>query len=369
MIKVYSSHNKEKWCNIITSFPDYDVYYLPQYTRALALHGDGEPFLYYYDGQGLRAANVVLRRDIATDKLFGGYIDKGTFFDQCTPYGYGGWIFAGEVSEEEIDNLCHAYEAYCRAEGMVSEFVRFHPLMGSDILCAKLYEIVTHGPLVYMDISSPDIIWKNLTKSKRNRIRKAMNSSVTVHYGLDARLLERFQELYNRTMERNKAEQYYFFGKEFYDSILSDLKDHALVFYAAKDGVVIAADIVIMAGQRMNSHLGASELEYNEFQPQTLLTYHEALWGFEHGYKTLLLGGGLGSKEDSIYQFKKRFNKNSHLVFKTVRKIFNQYIYQELCAMRNMSRGNAILDKSYFPLYRAKAIAPPLDPALTGAES
>jgi len=357
MIKVYSYENRDKWCEIINSFPDYDVYYLPQYTRAFALHGDGQPLLYYYEGQRLRAANVVLRRDIATDSVFGGYINKDTFFDQTTPYGYGGWIFDGEVLEDDINGLCREYEAYCCAESIVSEFVRFHPLMGSDNFCAQLYEIVTHGPLVCMDITSPEIIWKNLSKSKRNSIRKAINGNVTIHCGMDGQILEKFQELYNHSMEKNKADQYYFFEREFYNSILNDLKDHALVFYAMKDGVVIAGDIVIMAGRRMNSHLGASDFAYNEFQPQTLLTYHEALWGSEHGYKTLLLGGGLGSKVDSIYQFKKRFNKNSHLVFKTGRKVFNKDIYQALCDIRNMSRRHSILDSSFFPQYRAKEIA------------
>jgi hypothetical protein len=58
MISVYTYNNNQRWLEIIKSFPDYDVYYLPQYTKAFALHGDGEPCLYYYEGQGLRAANV-----------------------------------------------------------------------------------------------------------------------------------------------------------------------------------------------------------------------------------------------------------------------------------------------------------------------
>ena len=293
-----------------------------------------------------------MRRDIAEEKAFAGQINKNSFFDQSTPYGYGGWIFDGEVSEENINSLNRAYEHYCRSEGIISEFVRFHPLMGSDTVCSKIYEIVVHGPIVCMDISDPGIIWRNMSKSKRNSIRKAIQSNVTIHYGLNAGLIQQFQELYNHTMEKNQAKQYYFFGKEFYNSILTDLRENALVFYAMKDDLVIASDIMIMAGHKMNSHLGGSDTKYNEYQPQTLLAYTEALWGSENGYKTLLLGGGLGSKEDSIYQFKKRFNRNSDHVFKTGRKIFNVQIYRELCNIRNVGRDFSI-DSSFFPRYRA----------------
>ena len=48
--------------------------YLPQYTRAFSLLGDGEPQLIYYEGENLRAVNVVMRRDIAEDSRFAGKI-------------------------------------------------------------------------------------------------------------------------------------------------------------------------------------------------------------------------------------------------------------------------------------------------------
>ena len=44
-----------QWDVLVTSFPDYDVYYLNGYVRAFKLHGDGEPFLFYYQKDDFRA--------------------------------------------------------------------------------------------------------------------------------------------------------------------------------------------------------------------------------------------------------------------------------------------------------------------------
>lgn len=52
------------------SFSNADVYYLSGYVKAFKIHGDGEPILYYYQDENIRAINVVMKRDIAEDKKF-----------------------------------------------------------------------------------------------------------------------------------------------------------------------------------------------------------------------------------------------------------------------------------------------------------
>ena len=61
--------------------------------------------------------------------------------------------------------------------------------------------------------------------------------------------------------------------------------------------------------------LVSSDREYQHFAPTNLLLYEVACWGCENGYKTFHLGGGLDSKEDSLYKFKSAFNRNSDNTF------------------------------------------------------
>ena len=84
---------------------------------------------------------------------------------------------------------------YCIANGIVSEFVRFHPQMGSEEVCASMYEIVTHAPVVILDLRDPETIWNNLSGFKRNRIRKAIKNDVAILKELDQSLLRQFRNI------------------------------------------------------------------------------------------------------------------------------------------------------------------------------
>ena len=76
-----------------------------------------------------------------------------------------------------------------------------------------------------------------------------------------------------------------------------------------------------------------------------------ACWGFANNFKTFHLGG-LHSREDSLYKFKRAFNKNSVNIYAIGKKCFNQDIYNWLVSIR--SKEKDFDDKtSFFPLYRA----------------
>ena len=47
-INVINIDSSEKWDTVVRSFPDYDTYWLSGYVKAFALHGAGEPQLFYY---------------------------------------------------------------------------------------------------------------------------------------------------------------------------------------------------------------------------------------------------------------------------------------------------------------------------------
>lgn len=351
MLDVLNRKQSPRWVDLVKSFPHFDVNYLPQYTQPFALHGDGEPCLFYYQSESLRAANVVMRRDIADDHRFRGNIKPGIYFDLTTPYGYGGWIFDGDPSVESINILDSVYQQYCINEGIISEFVRFHPLFGFDRVCSSFYEIVNHGPVICMDLTDQDVILGNMDRKKRNIIRKAVKQDTAVECGFDENLFAEFLSIYRETMLNARADPYYFFDEDFFQCIFMSLKDNALIFYATKNGEIVAVALVLLSGNKMNYHLSGSKLAYRSAEPGSLLLYQTAIWGSQNGYRTLLLGGGLGSSEDSLLRFKKGFNRNSNYMFTTGRKIFNIEIYNQLCNIRH-ENGVRIDNSTFFPEYR-----------------
>ena len=48
MLEVLNLNEAVKWDAIVSSFADYDVYYLSGYNKGFMIHGDGEPLLFSY---------------------------------------------------------------------------------------------------------------------------------------------------------------------------------------------------------------------------------------------------------------------------------------------------------------------------------
>jgi len=343
VLTVYTLEQAEQWDAVVRSFKEYDVYCLSGYVKAFKVHGDGEPLLFFYDDGGTRGINVVMKRDVARDPRFKGRIAEGEYFDFATPYGYGGWIIEGEGS----DKLFEAYRTWLDKNGIISEFVRFHPMVGNHRACSSFYEVIQLGEVVHMDIASPDLIWNNLTSKNRNMIRKAMKNGVVIYNGRFPEIYEKFRAIYNATMDKDDAEAYYYFGPEFYKSVLEDLPQNAQVFWAEKDKQVIAASIMIYANGRMNYHLSGSLREFSSFAPGNLILYSAALWGCANGYRTFYLGGGVGSGEDSLFKFKRAFYKGDLNHFFIGKKIYDTEKYNELVNLREQ-----IDSPRYFPKYR-----------------
>ena len=343
MIKLYELSQSIEWDETVKSFVEHDVYYLSGYVKAFQIHGDGDPQLLYYEADGLKAIYVYMKRKTAIE----GY------YDSVTPYGYGGVLFDGDTSELNLQAFWKAYVEKMKEEGIVDNFVRYHPVLANAIPMKQISTVIDLGKTIAFDLTSPEVIWENIISKNRNMIRKAEKNGITIEHGKDLALFEDFRRIYNATMVKDNAEEYYYFGEQFYESIHNDLHDNYEMFYAVYEGQIIAMSIMLFANKQMHYHLSGSMMEYRNLAPSNLLLYKAALWGCEQGYKTFHLGGGVGSGEDNLYKFKAAFNKNSDYQFSIGKQIFNQEIYDELVELRLSENCSFNHDSKYFPLYRA----------------
>lgn len=72
----------------------------------------------------------------------------------------------------------------------------------------------------------------------------------------------------------------------------------------------------------------------------------------KNGFRKLHLGGEVGSGHDSLYKFKKAFNRGADMEFHIGKKFFNKGKYEELCKIRNVKIEESSLYDGYFPKYR-----------------
>ncbi len=350
MLTVYTMDQREAWDAVVRSFQRYDVYYLSGYVKAFQLHGDGTPLLLCYSAGPLRGMNVVMKRDIASDSRFRESIRPGECFDIATPYGYGGWYFEGDQRAPDMAAFREEYLEWCRANHIVSEFVRFHPILGNASgINQDTYEITPLGNTVAIELDSEDGLWERFSSKNRGHIRKAIKSGVTVDYSCGEAAFDTFMAIYGSTMQRDEAVDYYYFDKPFYDSIREDLRDHALLFTARLEEQPIAAAIMLFADKCMNYHLSGQLFEYRKYAGTSLILYEAAKWGCRNGYSTLHLGGGVGAQPGPLYEYKKSFNdKGEDYHFHIGKKVFMQDAYEDLCRKRGLENT----DQGFFPAYR-----------------
>lgn len=342
MIQIFGITQSQEWDEIVNSFSEYDVYYISGYVRAFQIHGDGEPQLLFYEQDGLRAIYVYMKRKTAIEG----------WYDSITPYGYGGVLFEGDTSEANLKAFWNAYVQKMKDENIVCNFVRYHPVLTNAVPMKEVSDVIDLGKTVAFHLDSPEVIWQNIVPKNRNMIRKAEKNGIEIHHAADMSLFKDFVQIYNATMDKDNAEEYYYFGEEFYKSIHEDLDGHYEMFYATYEGQIIAMSIMLFANKQMHYHLSGSILEYRNLAPSNLLLYKAALWGCEHGYKTFHLGGGVGSGEDNLYKFKAAFNRESDYQFSIAKMIFDQEKYDALVTERAARDPEFDKESRFFPLYR-----------------
>lgn len=345
MLKVISLIKRVEWDGIVRSFSDYDIYYLSGYVVPFAIHGDGEPMLFYYEGDNVRAINVVMRRDIGADDNFCGKIPTNKYYDFVTPYGYGGWLIEGDG---DVSELFSEYEEWCRKNGIVSEFLRLHPILFNHKRLGDAYNLKNIGKTIAMDLSSQDAVWNNITSKNRNMIRKAEKNGVVIKTACDDKTYDNFIEIYNATMERDNADKYYYFERGFYTALQHDLRDNSVIFYAENpEGEMLGASIMLFCNGKLTYHLSGVKAEFRDLAPTNLLLYKAALWGVNKGCHTFHLGGGVGAREDSLFNFKKSFYRGEPCDYYIGKKIFDKETYDKLSAINGKQ-------SDYFPMYRSK---------------
>ena len=245
MIKIIPFKQKNDWDKIVTSFKCHDVYYFHGYVDAFMRHGDGMPILVYYESKSLRGMYVSMMRDLSFLPFASGIILPGEWFDLTSPYGYGGWLFEGDLSDDQLRLFYKEYKTYMLVHHFVCNFVRYSPVLQNAELMKPLGCVTDLGKTITIDLSSKELIWNNITSKNRNMIRKAMKNNVVIeHSKPTSHLMALFKSIYNETMKQDHAVDYYFFGDSFYKSLIDNLSDNTEVFYAKKDDKIIAVSII-----------------------------------------------------------------------------------------------------------------------------
>lgn len=328
-----------------------DIYFDPNYGKLYEKAENGKAVVWEYDGKEGKVCHQFIVREIP--------IQHGDepWYDIVTPYGYGGPLICnvseGYTREALISAFEKAFGEYCKENKIVSEFVRFHPIIKNaddfvDMYNAKCIRHTLGTNLEAYD----DPVASEFSKSCRKNIRRAINKGISWKITEKPDNIDSFKEIYFSTMDRNNASDYYYFDDEYFSNCLKYFKDNIIYVEAIFEEKTIAAGFYFVYNGTIHIHLSGTLSEYLHLSPAYILRYAVSLWGKENGCKIVHHGGGTSnSEENSLFLFKKQFAQNTEFDFCVGKKIWNKEIYDELCKIN----GNDV-NSEFFPAYRESKI-------------
>ncbi|ETP67577.1 hypothetical protein G159_16890 [Planococcus glaciei CHR43] len=324
-----------------------DLYFHENYGRLYEEMENGSCEVFEFNHQLGLIKHMFIKREIPI--VVGGK----TYYDIVTPYGYGGPLIVSCVpgSQKELaDKFLHAFSEYCAQNDIISEFIRFHPVLSNAEDFMDCYEISYIRNTVGTQLKEyEDPVQKEFSKSTRKNIRKALEAGVQYRYTVNPPDVTEFKAIYHRTMERNNADSYYYFDDAYFDKLLQFFGETILMVEVLYDGQVIGIGLNYVYGDNIHTHLSGTLEEFHHLSPAYILQYALALWGKEHGYELIHDGGGrTNSLDDKLYMFKKQFGKNTTFKFYVGQKIWNSHVYDELCKLVGIEQ-----ETEYFPAYRS----------------
>ncbi|GEM_PF-441091 len=310
-----------------------------------------------------------------------------------------------------LAELRRRFAGWCAERGVVSEFIRFHPLlqterdmppgpldaggdcspkdeaagggrsaMGSSTVepepdgempparvggagtGAGGVEVVPANETVWCRLSTPEEHRSSLSSSTRRNLRKAERAGLTCTAEDDDSAWAAFMDLYTDTMKRRSASDYYLFPRRYFDDCRELLGDRAALLCVRRPaqsvgdrrtgaGAIVAAALFLRSPQAVHYHLGGSDAAALAERPNNLLFVTAMDRGAALGATRMHLGGGFRSGgDDELFRFKAGFSPLRSRLY-VGRCVHDQEAYaRALQAWRERGGGDP---GGYFPAYRA----------------
>lgn len=244
-----------------------------------------------------------------------------------------------------------AFGEYCTERGIISEFVRFHPVLGNAQDFQACYDVHYLRETVGTNLEAfDDPVQREFSKSTRKNIRKALEAGVVYEVIESPTSLGEFKDIYHETMSRNNADAYYYFEDDYFTKCLEYFSDHIVLTKAIHDGQVIGMGLSFTYEGCIHTHLSGTSSDFHHLYPAYVLQYALTVWGKANGYRLIHDGGGrTNDPDDKLLMFKRQFGKNTRFSFYIGKKVWNTTVYKQLC-----KAIGADMDTDYFPAYRCR---------------
>lgn len=353
-MEILTTENKKSWDRIVQSSYNYDFYHLSSYHHIAELRGEGKAYLFVYKENGKFIAAPFLLRPIWKIE---GLKERGkALFDVTSVYGYPGPVSNVPLKKNDIllrfgKTLLNIF----KEKSIITAFSRLHPIWENNSLL-KTGDLICSGKTVSIDLSLPlEEQWSQFRDNHKRDIKKLRSMNVKVYLDDDWKYLENFIKNYTGTMHQVEALKYYFFDKQYFLLLKKYLEKNLKLFVAEYDEQIIGSGLFSLCNSIVQYHLGGVDPNLRKFSPLKIIFDEVRIWAIDQKAKFFHLGGGVGSCEDSLFNFKAGFSNRYHQ-FYMWKLVVNPSIFKELRkAHKKWRQENQwdLINPDYFPSYRS----------------
>jgi serine/alanine adding enzyme len=325
----------EHWDPLLDRIGCADAYLLRGYVESACLLERGRPLLLHLSDAGGDVVFPLILREIDGEPAG---------LDAITPYGYGGPVAVGP--EPPVAHFYDLYERWCRSASVVSTFIRFHPLFANQRQVPTGVHVERLADTIAWPLD-PDLdLFASLHPKHRNKVRKARAAGLEVAVREAPPSLSQFETLYEATMSRLEADDFYFFPPDYWQALAERLRERIVLVEARFGDELAAAALCFATPPWLHYHVSGTSERGREAAAANLVLFEAACWGQSQGLEQFHLGGGAGGREDTLFHFKQRFfptGRREASVGKLVHDVETYLVLSGLPELR--------LD-GYFPAYR-----------------
>ena len=328
-----------------------DVYFTSAYHLLWQRNGDGRACGAIFETADGRVLYPFLRRPLSDLPWLG---DQFAGLDDIvSAYGYGGPLVDAPAGRraQVLAAFRSGFAAWCAADGVVSEFVRCHPLLRTEEGLADTMDMVTANETVVCRLGTPDEHLAAMNSATRRNVRKAQRAGLQFAVEGSDEAYAAFLDLYLQTMRRRDAAAFYLFDERHLADFRELLGDRQALLMVRHSGRPVAAALFMLSDCFAHYHLGGSDAEAQALRPNNLLFFGAMNWAAGLGRTELHLGGGYrAGGKDELLRFKAGFSP-LRARFHYGRAVHLREPYGLAHARRAAAGPGA--ESGFFPAYRA----------------
>lgn len=341
--------NDVRWRTVLKNTP-HDIYHLPEYLEFASRFEGGLPTAFYAQTNGTTLLIPLLLRELPASLS-----TSASLRDATTPYGYPAPLVYPSSDSETIRQLFKAFQYTAKNQGIISAFLRLHPLIPFPLdMLASYGKVIHHGQTVWVDLSiKTEDAWAQIRHGHQDNVRQLIENGFQTVLD-DWSFYGEFINLYRETMKRLSASEFYIFSNNYFEELRQELEEHVhLCAVVAPSGEIACAGLFFTVCNIVQYHLSGSAASYSKYAPTKLMLDFMRRWSKEQGYRYYHLGGGVGGEQDSLFNFKAGFSKLRG-EFHTCRMVLDQNQYDQVVDLWKSVCKDLKPSSDYFPLYRSE---------------